>query len=329
MMPAIGKDAYLGFGGESSWGSAGTIDEWTRVISMTPQNAKSNFISATRRAGMPRKVYFGAERAELEVVTPLMFNGHELFWAALFGTYTFSSDLPVVSAYTHEFEIGDDTITGITFQPHFGLGGTNDYKYTGMMPYKVRIELGTESEVTTTWSFAGKQETAPVVEAPPTFPEEVVALNNDAAIVTIGGASGAYVQSGFIEIERPRAMNRFLYGQTAAGRPIVNGPLNVNFQFTVEYDTASASVGSYDDFRTGTQGGRLTLAMISSQIITGATNYNFTFDVDQVQVVGDTPSVQDDGIVPLTITGMGLDPNEDSDGNCTLAIVNAVSAKAT
>ena len=329
MVLAVGSSSYLGFGGETTYGTAGTIDQWLKVISMNPSDAKPNFVSRSRRSSAPKKIYFGQKRAEMELVAEELYTGTELFWHSLLGGYTFSADTPVASAHTHTFLFGGSYPTGITLEPYLGLTGAYAYQLLGMQVTKARIEITEEQPLAITWSFVGQQEaTAPVTASSPTYPADDLLLPNDVTALTLGGTA-ANVLSGFVEITNPRAASRMHYGAGAVAEPVVNGPLSIQFQLTMEWEANTVNEDAqelYADFKSETTSGAMALNF-QGPLITGATYNTWGLTLPEVTIVGETPTVQDDDIVQSTITGIGTIGG--GGAPMTLILVNETGSQVT
>lgn len=309
-MPAKGSDAYIGFGGETTYGTKGTIDQWLRVVSMSPKNGKPPFISRSRRSRMPRKIYFGQKRAELDISVESLYTGTELWWHALLGSYTFLTGVPAAGTHTHLFTQGSSYPTGISMEPVMGLQVASAYTYglLGMMPQKLSLDFTEEQPLTETWSFIGQQEDAPAIPSAATFPADDLVLPNQMTTLSIDGSNAVQLVSGSIEINVPRAADRMHFGKGKVAEPIVNGPIDITYQFTMEWEAGSAAdaQSQYQNFIDEAVSGSLGITF-EGDIITGVTKNKMQIALPESQVIGETPSVQDDGIVQATITGRGTD----------------------
>lgn len=331
MAIAVGKDAYLGFGGETTWGAAGTIDLWKRIVAMTPRNAKANFLSRTRRSTLPRQVYFGPNKAEFEVTTEIGYTGDELLVASLFGGYSFTADTPVVGVNVHSFSVGDDSVPGITAEAFMGLDAASalTLQYTGLKCNKIRLDYTQDQPLAATYTMTGKQESSSyVTPTSPTIAEDPV-LPIDMGSFAINGVSYNIV-SGFIEFSRPRATERSFYGNDAFANPIINGPIDVMFEFVMEWgDDTTAGKVLYDKFRDGTTTPNATMSFTGDEIASTGFNRSLGVTLNRVNIIMDTPSVQDDGIVQTNVRGIAVDPNLTAGGNLSIIMTNGTGAKVT
>lgn len=327
MTLGIGKDAWVGFGAQTVIDTPGTVDQWLRIISATPSISKSNFVSRGRRGTMPRQVYFGPDKVEMELVVELSYEGLELLLSNFFGTYTFTASTPVAGTSTHAFSIGDDTFPGLTMNVYLGIAA-NTLQLVGCHISKLRIEFAQDQPLTATFSISGVKDNSWVTAGSPTFPDDLPILPVQIGALLFGAAPRNVVD-GFVEIERPRATDRVFIGNDYHQYAYHNGPTMVSTQLTVEFDDGAAGGNDiFEAFKDDTAPSQL-LISASGDIITGATPYSWNLNVSEIKWIGDTPAVQDDDINRFTVTGMGTDSTEATGGGIAWTTINSLATKVS
>lgn len=316
MTVAYGGLAHLGYGREATWGTADTVDVFTRVVSLNPADGRPTFLPRYRRYSPPTKLYFGQHRATLETVIEELYSGNTLmFWDSLFGGYQYQADTPGVGANTHTFSLNSDPAQsefGMTMEPFLGLdsSGAFTFRLLGMQCMGARIEISEDQPLAITWRFSGAQEDpTPVTPTATSFLSDEFILPTHIATLNIDGNPIA-IRSGFIEISRARDTERIHYGRTTVGQPVINGPMEVQFEFTMDWEKGTGNTDSfelYQNFKSTTQNTGLIMKFTSdTDIPTTSTKYDWQLVCATVQVEGDTPAVQDDEVVEATIRGRAL-----------------------
>lgn len=300
-----GIDSYIAYGGETAYGSAGTIDLFARIVSESLNHMKDTFRSESQDDDWHGDIYYSAGRNEGEIVFETIYTGLELFWHSLFGTYSHQSDTPVVGAHTHEFSFVPATNafpTGITIQAVRGIASSKEMSYLGMHAAGATIEFANQQLVRTTFNMVG-QGYGQGAATSPTFPTFKPVLPAHKSTLTIGGNTLS-ILGGTLEIQQQRPNDREHYGETLFKEPVIQGRPVATFSLNCEYndDTGLDTQALFDDYLSENE---ITGLVVTHQgdIITGATQYEFSISGDKAWITGDSPAVQGPGIVPITING--------------------------
>lgn len=315
---------HIGLGGETSFGSKGTIDQFLYIISETLHHQKDPFMSESANPGWHMDVFMSGGRNIGGVTFELTYTGLELLFHSIFGTYTFSVDTPVAGAHTHAFAFNPSTNsfpTGISAEVVRGIGGTREKSYLGLHVSKVTINFEPRKVPTITFDFLGTGFSSGAATsatfAVPSFvlPAHKNSLTIDGAIVTI--------LSGSITFEVPRDGEREHYGEALYKEAVIIGRPMANFSFQVEQDDASgadtdALVEAYEE---ETEVSSLSIVH-QGDIITGTTNEAMSISGTKAKITAAFPQNQGKTINTFSVDGtitQGL----------TMSFINDTGAQVT
>ena len=304
MTLARGIETGVGYGSESSFGVADTINLYTRIISETLQHIKEPFMTESLGGGWRDELYYSAGRNEGDIVVENIYTGHELFWHGLFGTYDHTPNGGATGAHQHVFAFVPSTNNhpSMTIQVDRGIAGTDEMKYLGMYPTKATIEFANRQILRTTFSLIGTgyAQAAPLTSSYPTF---VPILPSHKSTLEVDGAA-LTILSGTIEIEVPRASDREHYGESLYKEPMIVDRPKASFSLECEYNDATGAdtQALYDEYLSETElTSGIEITMQGGSV--GSGNYGFSIVGSSAYITGDSPSVQGPGIVPITISG--------------------------
>lgn len=320
-MPAVGKDSYLAFGGEVSNGAASpTLDLFLRILSENMAHQKDTFTSEELSADWHDAVYYRAGRNAGDIAFEMNYTGFELLLHSLLGTYTYSVDTPVAGTNFHVFTHVPATNSypaGIAGQVVRGLGTSQEMTYLGQHVSKMVFEFANGQIVRVTVTFAGTGYEQGAATSP-TFPTKLPVLPAHKSTLTLGGNT-VTILNGTVTVELPLADDREHYGETLYKEALRRGRPMCTFSLDCELDTASGanSMDLYEDYL---EENEITGLVLTHQgdIITGATRYQFSINATKAWITGDSPSVQDSGVVPITINGRVTD-------GLSLSLINATA----
>jgi len=300
-----GIDSYVGFGGEVTHGTAGTIDQYLRIVSHTLAVQKEAFKTQSLNDDWHDDLYYAASKNEGDLVFELQYTGAELFWHSLFGTYTFGVDTPVAGTHTHGFTFVPSTNAfpkGITAQPDTGIGGSDETKFLGLHVTKATIQFNNGEIPKVTFGTVGGAGWARGASLTPTFQTFNPVLPAHKSLLSLGGV-GITILDGSIDIEVPRP-DREHYGEAYFKEHLIQGRPVATFNFNCEYASESGedTDALYEAYLNETE---LTGLVIQHQgdVITGATKESMTLTGTKVWITGDPPNVDGEGLVNLSVQG--------------------------
>lgn len=305
MSLAKGIGAHIGFGVETTWGTAGTVDTFHKIISESLRHVKEPYVSESLQPGWHEDLYYGHGRNEGSIVTEFGYTGLEHFLWALFGTYTYTNDLPVAGTDTHAFTYDPDNANfpaGLTIEAVRGVGGSDERKYLGMLPTKLTLDMTPNQLMRATWDFVGQGVTKGAATAE-TFPADNFVDPRQVALLSVNGIA-LTIRSGTIEMEVMRDGQREHYGDTEVKFPEIIDQPQAFFNFECDFDNTSpvdteALLAAFEDDT------ELTGPVIqhSGDIITGATNYSMTISGTNCKIMEATPATQGREVTGVTVRG--------------------------
>jgi hypothetical protein len=303
MAVSRGVNAYVGFGGEITVGTKGTIDLFHRVIDFNFEHVKDLFASESLGPDWHPDMYYAAGHNVATVVFEQTYTGLELFWHGLMGTYTYGVNTPVSGANTHTMTY----VAATNAHPSISIEGvrgvaTKERSYLGMRVTKATVEFKPRSIVKTTFDLVGLG-TSTAAATTATFPTFAPVLPAHKSTLTLNGTALS-VLSGTIEIAVPRAEDREHYGDALYKDAVVIGRPTAKFNFECEFGDESGidTAAILALFEAGTVLSGFVLTH-QGNIITGATKTEFRITASAGYVAKATPTSVGNKITGVTIQG--------------------------
>ena len=337
----LGLKSLIGFAPEATWGATFTSPtHFSRVISLTPNNKTTTATDPEMTEDMDTGVYWMINDAGCDIVMNNLYDGEQLFWHSLLGTYTYS-DLVAAEEGLHAFTY--DPTGDHDFLPGLAIGAcffeapeTADSRWIGMNGghvTKAVIEGDANDFLRTTFTLAGKAwKVAGAAGYTPTYPARrpVLGVHGGTAGGTfIIGNTAVKASDWRVTLEVPRAEGRYHYGESAVAEPVRVDKLRGTVEATIELDiTTSAGWDLYKQAiiepETAQTVQTLTIIHDNGELISSSQNYRFTIDGDFL-VMGDSPTISDAGIVTFNLRGNLVNNGND----IIVSMANGTSAKVT
>lgn len=323
MTPTITPNRYVGFGGEVTPGTAGTIDQFLRVVDSNIRFMKDPFFSQENNPGWHDEMYYRAGKSQGPVVFEDAYTGLELYWHAMFGTYSFTINSPVSGAHTHAFSFVPSTNNhpAISIEQVEGLGGSTERTYLGMRPEKATVEFAPGKILTTTFDMVGMGYQVGSATAP-TFQTKYPVLPSHKSSFTLGG-NNITALSGSIEFTVPRASDREHYGDSVFKDPIVRGRPQATFKLEGEWDNSTGA--DLEQFLQDYEAeNKITGLVLGHQggIITGATPRSWQMASSYAKIKASQPQGGQEQVTRVTVEGQIL-------SSLTLVLVNGTGTAVT
>lgn len=320
MSQGTGNKSYVGFGGEVTVGSKGTIDLFHRCIDFNLEHEKSIFAPETENPDWDVDLFYSGGQSKGSLVFEQTYTGLELFYYSLFGTYTYSVSTPVVGANTHLFSFAPATNAhpSISIEGIRGIGGSKECSYLGMYVKKAVIEFGIRKPMRTTFEVVGMGESIAAATSP-TFPTFAPVVPAHLVTLTLNGTALS-VLSGRVEMTVPRDEGREHYGAAIFKEPIVVGRPQARFSFECEYGdtTGMDSDAMLVAYRAGTKLSALVLQH-QGDIVTGSTKKEFRLNSTAGYIEKATPAaIGKNKVTGVTISGIIT-------GGLTTTFINATT----
>lgn len=301
--PSRGTSCYIGFGGETTPGTKGTIDLFHRAIDFSLEHVKDLFSTESQGPDWRSEYYYSAGRNVGTIVFEQTYTGLELFWHALMGTYTFAAGAPVATVNTHTMTY----VASTNAHPAISIEGirgvaAKERSYLGMRPSKATVEFSPKQILKTTFEFAGMG-TSKAAATTATFSTFAPVLPAHKSTLTVHGTALS-VLSGQFEISVPRADDREHYGEAVFKDAVVIGRPTAKFSMEVEFgDEAGIDTEALLTlFEAGTALSGVVMAH-QGNIITGATKTEFRITATAGHISKATPTSIGSKITGVSIQG--------------------------
>lgn len=328
-----GMFTSFGFAQESTYGTLAAAAHWLRVLGVTPSNNKKSAVDPVLSEHMDEEVYYFQDQGSLDVALRENYEGHELLWHALLGTYNYT--LAASGEGQHELKYDpDDThdfVTGLSC--HWPMGATTSASQralSGAHVTRAVIEGDPEDFLRTTFSLLG-QKLQKTTNASPSYPSRLPVLGARATSFTLGHAN-VKCNNWRISIEVPRIGDRAHYGNQSVSEPVRVDKLRGTIEAQIEFNTGTtAGAHLLDELHTAGVTATPTRQSFDVQHTTignisgGANPYEMNINGD-FYVIGDEPSVQSSGLVTANLRGTLV-----TDGSQDFAVTyrNGVLAQVT
>ncbi len=333
MTKGRGYREALGIGVETTNGTRVAATSFLRVLAATPNQDLNPSEDPVLQEEMTTRLDYMAEQGALDVNLRANYEGHELLYHALMGTYTFTNN---TTYGTHAFAYNPsgthDFIEGLSLWSTQGLPvGDDGGVLVGGVPSQLVVELQPRDYVRESWSFIGggiEWATIPT----PTFPTRLPVLGRHAgnASVIISQAAVA-MRSARITFNFARDEDTYNYGDSIRTRAERVDRPRIVLEAEVEWDSATSAgqdllkdLGNY-----GAAGEHVvSIAHASDDDIPGAgVKYQWVFS-GRFDVQGDLPSVQDNGLVRTNLRGV-IVQGDSSPADPTITVQNSITAAVT
>lgn len=296
MSVALGLNAWIGLGEESTWGTPVTATKFLEIYEADPKlNQKALF---KQTLGNPSRRYAVKSKRDAggSFKLPMIYQGAEYILKHALGSVA-SAQIGVTGVYTHTFSLATALPTGLTVvcnRDTDAIGGSNCFRYEGGQISKLSFDAQLEDFLLCEVEFEAEDE-ALFAKPTPSFPTFKGISWEDMTTFTVGGTAFA-AEMLQLSIENPLATDRHKLtsrlrkGLGRASHRMISGKLAIEFESTTEYaffqslGTAGALVANY-----------------VGPIAAGSTPYGFRIAATNVILQGDTPPVKDAGPIKMEI----------------------------
>ena len=284
--PAVGAKGFIGFGPETTWGTAVTP---TRYIEFLSEGLKRNQSGVVSNGIQP---YRGATAYKKTTIAPGGDIAFEmcpedvptLIYNVLGGVTTSS----VTGGYSHVIKPAIDLPTGMTFEIDRDVAY---FIYAGGKINTWSMSFSPNEIITGSVGVAAKTETGTMGASgnTATYSSAEPFTGVQAAITVNGSAQG--VMAADFSVSNDIYEGKYELGQNYRAALIeqkrsVTGKLNIEFDDLTLYDLFVAGTAS-----------TLTITLTSDQLITGSTYYSMTIAFPKVVYTGETPTMGGPGII--------------------------------
>lgn len=313
MATAFGTNAWLGFGEESTYGTAVSPTKYIEITEDNLQGKQSLIAIPTLRSPSQNQRTYSKKSVEGSFKCSLGYSGFERLLKHALGTVATTG--PTSSVYTHTFSLATALPTGLTLHVNrdsAALGGNSAFEYRGCQITKMSLRCAPEQILEAEFEVIG-QDWGNVAVATPTFPS-FEAIDWTHLITCTFSSTSVNVKELEFVLENNLASDRYKLGtrlRQGLGR---NGPRKVTLKVTTEFD----SLTQYQWFMNQTdRSAVITFSNGASGSALRVFSINATCNAQ-----GDDPSVSDSGPIMLTLNFEAFDYTS-SNTESSIVIQNA------
>jgi hypothetical protein len=298
-----GLDGSIGFGVETTWGTAVTPTKFLPLNNESIKIRPKRVASTGLRNGAAPMALSASYRTlwtdaggqfNLDVTNKSM----GLLFKSMLGT---SATTNSGAVYTHTYTMGT-TIPAFTTQVGRASsdGTVNKFTYSGCKVADWELSLSTDAPLQLTATIDGKAETSATSGlTTPSYSDPLETFTfADSTVLTLDGATVAAVKKLTIKGANPLANERvYLVSAGTKAEQVVNGFRAVSGTLEADFTSKAAL---YDSFTAKTE---LTLAstLASTTIIASATPFSIAFAIPALYLEGETPSITGPDILSMSI----------------------------
>jgi len=285
--PAVGAKGFIGFGPESTWGTAVTP---TRYIEFLSEGLKRNQSGVVSNGIQP---YRGATSYKRTTIAPGGDINFEmcpedvptLIYHALGSASTTGS-----SIYTHTIKPTIDLPTGLTFEidrdvAYFIYAGSKINTWSmSFAPNEIITGSVSVSAKTETGTIGASGNTASYSSASP--------FTGVQAVVQVAGSNFGVMAADFT-VSNDIYEGKFELGQNSRAA-LIEQKRSVTGKLNIEFDDLTI----YDLFVAGTES-TLRITLTSDELISGSTYYSMDIYFPKIVYTGETPTMDGPGIITV------------------------------
>lgn len=313
-----GLAAQLGFGVETTVGTAVTPNRWTEFTSeslaLTIERIESEGLRAGNRVMRSDRWVAGQRSVEGSFSLDMTAENSGILFKHLLGAVSTTGAGP----YTHECTLGDPYGLGLTFEvgrPD-NSGTVRAFTYSGCKLSEATFSNEVNGLLTGEFSVIGKDETTGSITSA-SYPASQELLSFTGASITVGGSSYNCTDIS-ISVNTGLDAERYSLGSSTIREPIAANMVEITAEVNAEF----SSLTEYNRVVNGT-----TAALVAKwegSVISGGTKRSIEFNMPVVRFDGTTPNVDGPGIVTQPLTAKALYNGTDSALKVT--VVNSDSA---
>lgn len=326
MPTGTGLDAQVGFVKESTYGT------FLAPTAFYPFTSEDLGLEKTyiRSQGIRTGRYFQSQslhkattrQGSGSLVMELLNKGFGKFFDLLHGNSVTPVQQGATTAYLQTHNVGltePKASASVQVGKPSTSGTVNPHSYIGcvLMGMTIAVESGGLATVTMNWDV--RDESTAQTLGTASYASGAVPFDFTEGVVKVGGSNIANVRSVTLNIEIPRAVDRFHVGNSGVkDKPLLNGFVAVTADAELEF----ASLTDHDRFKNETVA---TLALeFTGDVIEGAYNYEANFALAATKQVTSRPTVSGPGIITSSASFEGLDT-----GAATPLVVEYLSTDTT
>jgi len=310
-MAYIGHGSFVGFGGESAWGTAVTRTKFFRLRSSSLRRSVKKVKRETLYEGVglvSRRSFVAAD----DVEGTISFEGtyedmglilHHAMWSS-------STTGPSGSDYTHTYILGASAPTGgLTIEVAQGTGSAIVYEGCRIAKIKLAVEAGGRCVVDI--EIIGQTSGAPTTASTPTFGTNEVELEHHQFSQITWNATAYDLRTFSLELDN-KLERRQVLGTKLTADPKPSGLRDVSAMISSDYES--------DNWQNGLTAHTQASAVISAT----ASARSITFTMHNAWIESDEIGVNTHGVLPESIKLVGQSGS--SDRGLAIVVVNTQSS---
>ena len=284
--PAVGAKGFIGFGPETTWGTAVTP---TRYIEFLSEGLKRNQSGVVSNGIQPSRGATAYKRTTIAPGGDISFEMSPedvptLIYHALGGAATSS----VTGGYSHVLKPAISLPTGLTFEIDRDVAY---FIYEGCKINSLNMSFAPNEIITGSVGVLAENETGTMGASgnTATYSSAEPFTGVQASVLVDGAAQGVMAADFTVSNDIYEGKYELGGNQRAAlieQKRSVTGKLNIEFDDLTLYDLFVAGTAS-----------TLSITLTSDQLITGSTYYSMTISFPKIVYTGETPTMGGPGII--------------------------------
>lgn len=292
----FGYNSWLGYGVETTWGTAVAASVFNEVTEESIKLDQKRIWKPTLGSVSQSKSVRGKRKVSGGFKMPAIYSGMDTLIKNIMGSVS-SAQISTTTVYRHTHSLSAALPVGLSVVANrdaTGIGGTSCFKYAGCQLSKMTLSQGLENFLEAGFELEGQEETL-VSKPTPTFPTFYGIDYEQVGTFTIGGTS---IPAQMVELtienplnsDRHKLGTRLRTGLERSSQRKISGKMELEFQ----------DLTLYNFYRSLNTAGALSIIW-TGPVAANATPYTFEIAATNVFVQGDTPNVKDSGIIKQTV----------------------------
>lgn len=316
MAVGFGTNAWLGYGEESTYGTAVSTTKYAEIMEESIGGKQSVIGIETLRSASKSQTTKSKLSVEGSVKMALGYEGYERLLKHALGSNATTG--PALSVYTHEITLASALPTGLTLvvnRDAAALGSGTAFQYSGCQITKATFRQAPEQLLEAEFEFLGSG-WANIAVPTPTFVTFQPIDWTQLVVCDLGGNT-IKCKEFELTIENALASDRYQLGsrtRTGLGR---SGSRTITAKLVTELENLTL----YNLYKNQTN---VAFSIEWSNALTGANLRRFRMD-GNCNVQGDDPSVSDAGPIELTLNLEFFDQSSTPNSELDISVVNTLS----
>ena len=316
MATGFGTNAWIGYGEESTYGTAVSTTKYAEIMEESIQGKQSIIGIETLRSASKSQVTKSKLSVEGSVKMALGYEGYERLLKHALGKNTTTG--PTLSVYTHAIELDSNLPTGLTLvvnRDASNLGAGTAFQSSGCQITKATFRQAPEQLLEAEFEFLGSG-WANIAVPSPTFTTFQPIDWTQIVVCDLGGTT-VKCKEFELTVENALSSDRYILGNRSRVGLGRSGSRTITAKLVTELENLTL----YNLYKNQTA---TNFSIEWSNALTGAALRRFRMD-GNCYVQGDDPSVSDAGPIELTLNLEFFDTSSTPNSEFDISVVNTVA----